>query len=177
MVQRACGVTTVHRFVTAAVGVTGPNNNTVTLPLLTAADAPDPEVGGDFATACQALQDSRVTHIDLSWVLTSSADHGLISWCLLMNKDGQYAVTPVELWDNSPTQDAREARKYIPGAGSFVHLGTETRTKINRIRVSRKALARMGLLGEDTTFDLLIQSQAAQTSVVRAWGRIYTKKF
>lgn len=94
-----------------------------------------------------------------------------------MNKDGQYAVTPVELWDNSPTQDAREARKYIPAAGSYVHLGTETRTKVNRIRVTRKALARMGLLGEDTTFDLLIQSQAAQTSVVRAWGRIYTKKF
>lgn len=179
IVDRACGVTTVHRYTTDADGIAGPNNSTIVVPLLAVADAPDPEVGGDFVTACQALQDSKVNHVELHFtIVPSSGQNSFIAWALSMNPNGVLTTfDPVDLWSNNPDEDSIIARRTTCGAGQFFLNVTDTRTFTPKLYVSRKALARMGKIREDTTFDLRIQNQQAVASTVFGYGRIHTKKF
>lgn len=153
-------------------------DNPLSVDLLTCVETMDEELVSDGTNIAQVPLYSRMTGIRLSLnVLGTSGTANVIRWFLYKKPDGESLITslasPFHSSSDSPTQ--RELRKYTLAKGIVV-TNPSSASAILRLRISRKAMARVSPWRENDKLTLLVAKDAAAVSAkLNGFGQIYVK--
>lgn len=163
----------VYRFQTNGITITAASARNL-LPLISSADDPDYEVGGDFATACQCEEGATVQSIRLFIHFRHATAGTVFRWAIRKNPNASLTTEiPDDLWSNNPSSANNILRKNTVAAGQVVITANNLASGFP-VLVKRKALARIGQIHEDDTLGLIITNDhATQTGTFAGWGKIY----
>lgn len=163
----------VHRFY--SLGSSATANTTTTFPLLIADDDPDFQTGGDLTTACECEQGSRITDVDLQFIVSGFT--GVLTWVLYRAQENSYPTTATlaALLNNDKTADKLLLRKNALKAG-LVFLTAEKDQGKQIIRIRRSALKRAGKLADlDRLLIAFVNHDPSENATIYAWGTITTR--
>ena len=176
LVQAAMGVKHTHRYRIIEKNMTA--NAVTSNPLLVAADDPDFDAGGDFTTAAECEQNSRIQGIDLNLHIKPGGAGKAIEWMLFKDPDAIIGTgaDPATLFDQDVSANAIIFRKYVLAYGMIVSSST-MEAKAIHVRISRAAMKRAGVMKDNDVLRFQVKNHHASTAgVLHAYGRIWTRK-
>lgn len=172
-VKAATGVKHTHRIYMAKTLSTAGNN---AIPLIAADDDPDYDLDGNGNQYMECETNARITGIDLFLTLRFLAA-GRTAEVIIYKDPDQILGTqaPSELFDNDATGNNMLLRKYTVAYGFFIGQ-TNLEARQLRIRISRAALRRAGVMKDGDQLKMVVQTSAGTDNLLYAQGRIWTRK-
>lgn len=178
LVQAAMGVKRTHRLRELDIAVVqGALDH---IPLLTADDNPD--YAEDFVANTSSPEcetGSRILGIDLTLDFVPFAAGEQIEWMIWKNPDASFTeatFTPTLLFTNDISINTIAFRKFCMAYGRFLSTATKESSR-TRVRISRAAMRRVGVMHQDDVLNLAVQHTAAGgNGAMSIHGRIWTRK-
>lgn len=179
LVAAATGVKHTHRYRELDITVTqGALDH---IPLLTADDNPD--YAEDFVANTSAPEcetGSRILGIDLVLDLVPSGAGEQIEWYIWKNPDASFTeatFTPALLFTNDISINTMAMRKWTMAYGRFLSQASKESSR-TRVRISRAAMRRVGVMAQDDVLNLAVQHTATggTNGSLSIHGRIWTRK-
>lgn len=166
-----------HRFRYRSTSVALTGAATTFIPLMTASDNPDYDVGGDFSTACQCESGSRITNINLSLKLKQFDNNKVIEVMIWKDPDAMIsALNPSDLFVNDQTTSNLILRKNVLSYRMFVPVSSSQQTEF-QMHIKRKALRRIGVMADNDVLRMAVAIEGASAGQTMAgYGTITTRK-
>lgn len=175
LVAAATGTKRTHRirgFVTLSTAGANP------FPLLSADDDPDYDVGGVMtSTPLECEAGARILGIELSITVRFLAAGRYAEFMIYKDVDSIMggSISPSWLFLNDLTANVALLRKYAVAYG-FMLASTNNENKTMRVRISRAALRRAGVMNDGDKLHLNIETSAGTDNLAYVTGRIWTRK-